>query len=70
MTCPVSVRQLKFLAPRCQEFRNLRKGFICYYARLPRSKLRGMRVQSFSMDPAVNSKNSTDITPAVITPMR
>ena len=30
---------LKFLAPRCQKFRNLRNGFIFYYARSPRSKL-------------------------------
>ena len=35
------VSGLKFLAPRCQEFRNLTNGFLCYYARLPRSKLRG-----------------------------
>ena len=33
--------RLKFLAPRCQEFRNLGKGFTSYYARLPSSKLRG-----------------------------
>jgi hypothetical protein len=36
----MTVKELKFLAPRCQEFRNLRNVFICYYARSPRSKLR------------------------------
>ena len=33
--------KLKFLAPRCQEMRNLKNGFICYHARSHRSKLRG-----------------------------
>jgi hypothetical protein len=41
-------QRLKFLARKSKEFRNLRKWIICYYARLPRSKLRGLRVQSFS----------------------
>lgn len=38
-----------FLAPGRKEFGNVRKELICYHARLPRSTLRGMRVQSFSM---------------------
>ena len=36
---------LKFLAPGCSEFRNLRNGFICYYARLPRSNVRQAHVR-------------------------
>jgi hypothetical protein len=32
--------KLKFLAPRCQEFRNSRKWITSYYARLPRSNVR------------------------------
>jgi hypothetical protein len=40
--------ELKFPAPQCKEFRNLRTGFTCYFACLPRNKLRGIHVQSFS----------------------